>query len=167
MVTTVTRGRKKPKRECFVDACSGVAVSKSFCTKHYYRFKKHGDPLVTKPRARKECIVNNCLRLSDALGYCKLHRDHLKRHGDPTKYIYRPTAEERFLSSFEIADNDECWLWHRTIDSHGYGILSIKHKYYRAHRFSYEYFVGEIPVGLVIDHECHNTVETAVYIEDA
>ena len=102
------------------------------------------------------CSIEGCERRVDGLGYCKIHYDHLRRNGDPTKYVYRPTAEERFLSFFEKKRDDECWPWIKTIDNHGYGQFSIKHKNYRAHRIAYEMFVGKIPEGLVIDHDCHN-----------
>jgi hypothetical protein len=73
--------------------------------------------------------------------------------------MIRPTVEERFLSFFEKKGDDECWPWTKTIDGHGYGMFSIKHKYYRAHRIAYEMFVGKIPEGLVVDHDCHNRDE--------
>jgi hypothetical protein len=36
----------------------------------------------------------------------------------------------------------------------GYGLVSVGGKQQRAHRVSYELFVGPIPTGLVLDHLC-------------
>lgn len=30
--------------KCSMDGCEGKVIAKGFCTKHYQRFKKHGDP---------------------------------------------------------------------------------------------------------------------------
>lgn len=47
-------------------------------------------------------------------------------------------------------DANGCWLWQGTLTHDGYGM----YRGARAHRSLYEYFVGPIPDGLVIDHLC-------------
>lgn len=59
---------------------------------------------------------------------------------------------DRFEAKFE--KNLNCWIWRGTKDGKGYGIFSIKHIYYPAHRVSYELYVDKIPEGMVIDHLC-------------
>ena len=51
---------------------------------------------------------------------------------------------------------DECWNWEfgKTLD--GYGRVTVNGRRHYIHRVSYETYVGPIPDGLVIDHECHN-----------
>jgi hypothetical protein len=49
-----------------------------------------------------------------------------------------------------------CWLWTGSLDSHGYGKFSIKHRSIPAYRFSYETFVGPRPPGATLDHLCRN-----------
>jgi hypothetical protein len=52
-----------------------------------------------------------------------------------------------------------CWTWHGTIDRDGYGkikIRAIRVAALRAHRVSYEAYVGPIPDDLQIDHLCRN-----------
>lgn len=44
----------------------------------------------------------------------------------------------------------ECWLWTGAVDRYGYG----KYSRGKAHRFSFEAFVGPVPAGLVLDHLC-------------
>jgi len=65
--------------------------------------------------------------------------------------------KERFLS--KVKKTRGCWVWTSTLDSKGYGQLSIRGrsgKIFRAHRVSYELFVGKIPDGLFILHSCDN-----------
>lgn len=54
---------------------------------------------------------------------------------------------------------DECWEWPGcTVDGYGYVSISkdgtAKRRY--AHRVAYEYLVGPVPSGLVLDHLCRN-----------
>lgn len=61
--------------------------------------------------------------------------------------------EEEFFSQVSYSDN--CWDWTGYLSS-GYGIFYYDRKMCRAHRFSYEYFLGKIPEGLHICHHCDN-----------
>lgn len=63
-------------------------------------------------------------------------------------------AKNRFYSSFNKSDN--CWIWNKSKDSFGYGLFYIGGTYYRAHRYSYELFIGKIPEGKIIMHTCDN-----------
>lgn len=71
----------------------------------------------------------------------------------------RPKPEaERFWPKVEKTET--CWLWTATIDAAGYGRFGVGSMYdgsrrqAYAHRWAYEYMVGEIPEGLHIDHLC-------------
>ncbi len=55
-----------------------------------------------------------------------------------------------------IAIVGECWEWQRSTNGHGYGQFQQRGVRHKAHRFSYELFVGPIPPGLHIDHLCRN-----------
>lgn len=53
--------------------------------------------------------------------------------------------------------NDGCWVWTAARNHYGYGIFLLPgEKPVRAHRYSYEYFVGPIPEGKIIMHTCDN-----------
>lgn len=66
-------------------------------------------------------------------------------------------AIKRFLQSIELAGEEECWPWIKTRDRDGYGKFSDDAgRDIRAHRFSYEYYVGKIPNGLSACHSCDN-----------
>lgn len=67
---------------------------------------------------------------------------------------------ERFQAQYLVAETG-CWLWVGSIqESNGYGVIGVvegdvkKRKY--AHRVAHELFIGPIPPGLNVDHQCHN-----------
>ncbi len=47
-----------------------------------------------------------------------------------------------------------CWIWTMGRMRAGYGSIRINRKHRSAHRFSYETFVGKIPDGLFVCHQC-------------
>jgi len=66
------------------------------------------------------------------------------------------SIEEIIAGSHEVDPETGCWNWTGTKHLKGYGHFKHRHKMYRAHRVSYELFVGKIPDGLQIDHLCRN-----------
>ncbi len=56
------------------------------------------------------------------------------------------------MSHIEIAESG-CWLWTGFTDR-GYGYFSMGTYQMRPHRFAYQWFVGELPRELTIDHLC-------------
>lgn len=49
-----------------------------------------------------------------------------------------------------------CWLWTATLFADGYARIYYKRKSLKAHRVSYEIFIGPIPEDKQLDHTCHN-----------
>jgi HNH endonuclease len=47
-----------------------------------------------------------------------------------------------------------CWLWQGHLDQAGYGQFKWNGAARWAHRLSYAIFVGRIPAGVEIDHQC-------------
>lgn len=67
----------------------------------------------------------------------------------------RRAALDRFLDKVEATLL--CWHWRGALSSQGYGVFYLSRgRYCLAHRFSYETFVGPIPLGLVLDHLCRD-----------
>ncbi len=50
----------------------------------------------------------------------------------------------------------DCWFWVGRKSTKGYGKLSEGNVELRAHRVSYELFVGSVPDGLLVLHSCDN-----------
>lgn len=63
------------------------------------------------------------------------------------------TFDERFWAYVEKGDG--CWTW--TGPAMGdYGCMMYKRITKGSHRWAYEFLVGEIPDGMLIDHACGN-----------
>jgi len=65
------------------------------------------------------------------------------------------TLAQRFAEKVKLgARSKDCWEWTARRDTGGYGVLKSGRKNRRAHRISYEMFVGPVPEGLQLDHLC-------------
>jgi len=65
----------------------------------------------------------------------------------------------RFLAMTDIPEYG-CWVWRGTTYRGGYGHfrrkINDKWVMFKAHRFSYEFFVGPLEEGKVVCHKCDN-----------
>jgi hypothetical protein len=66
---------------------------------------------------------------------------------------------QRFLSKVDKTDHQRCkahgcWMWTSSTKGAGYGNFRLNGKFVSAHRTSYEHYIGEIPEGLVVRHQC-------------
>jgi HNH endonuclease len=62
---------------------------------------------------------------------------------------------DRFWAKVSMAG--DCWQWTGAILRNGYGYFGITpHQCVLAHRWSYQFMVGDIPTGLELDHLCRN-----------
>jgi HNH endonuclease len=72
----------------------------------------------------------------------------------------RLPLEVRFWTKVDRGGPDNCWPWLAAAAS-GYGVIGAGGKrgaLLLAHRVAYEICIGPIPVGLVIDHLCENSL---------
>lgn len=51
-------------------------------------------------------------------------------------------------------DANDCWIFHGSLTTKGYGHIKVGRSMRPTHRVTYEFFVGPIPDGLVLDHLC-------------
>jgi hypothetical protein len=65
-------------------------------------------------------------------------------------------ASDRLLSKIRIQSDTGCWEWQAFRDADGYGTFWLNGESRRAHRASYELFVGPIPDEATLDHLCRN-----------
>ncbi len=61
-----------------------------------------------------------------------------------------------FLDRVDVIEGSGCLIWSGHRMSNGYGVLFYNNESMLAHRFAYLAFVGSIPVGHVIHHDCGN-----------
>lgn len=116
------------KLSCGVKGCDRPYKTKRFCSKHYSRFRSHGNPNIVlkrgKPINNNPCLIDSCSKKFHAKGYCEKHYRKLLDHGDPDypdrkrkdkwlrngyAFIYKPKhpnsnswgqiAEHRFIMS--------------------------------------------------------------------
>jgi hypothetical protein len=62
---------------------------------------------------------------------------------------------QRFMAKVQITPAG-CWEWTGAKTDKGYGQFWNDGHNNRAHRVSYEHFVGAIPKGMELDHLCNN-----------
>lgn len=64
-------------------------------------------------------------------------------------------VRERFMRKVQKTDDPNgCWLWTAGQFLGGYGAFFINGGMRRAHRISYEWFVGPVPAGHFVCHHC-------------
>jgi hypothetical protein len=113
---------------CSVDGCERVVKGHGWCSMHYQRWKKHGDPL---PPIRT--IHSGTLE----------ERFWAKVNKDGPIPPHRPEL-------------GPCWEWTACGDERGYGKLGTDGGFVRPYRYAIELLVGPIPDGLEPDHLCRN-----------
>ena len=86
---------------------------------------------------------------------------YLARSGIPKRRSPGPITQSNYAAvhtqptNCPTPFNGPCLIWRHSLDTHGYGILHLNGKLYRAHRVAYEMSRGEIPKDKLILHLCH------------
>jgi hypothetical protein len=63
---------------------------------------------------------------------------------------------DRLLAKLQLEGS--CWIFTGADDGYGYGHFWVSEGVYaKAHRWLYEFLVGPVPEGLVLDHLCRRT----------
>lgn len=75
-----------------------------------------------------------------------------QKYKDIKLFEYHDT---RFIAKTKINQHG-CYEWQGHLSKDGYGSFRVKGQYYKAHRYAYTLYVGEIPDGFEIDHLCRN-----------
>lgn len=61
-----------------------------------------------------------------------------------------------FWNRVNIGEPDQCWPWTGPTDNFGYGMLHVRGRSMRAHRYSYQLTTGPLTPGVIIRHRCDN-----------
>lgn len=157
-------------RTCSVEGCDKKLKGRGWCSMHYLRWQKFGEPGAAEPMIRPRgpavCAIDGCDDPARARGWCSTHYQRLARHGDPTKVVHiRGDDEARFWSkvdkngpvSSRRPDLGPCWLWTGTVSEHGYGRFPAGAVEIPAHRWIWELKRWPIPDGYEPDHLCKTT----------
>ena len=111
---------------CSVDDCVKPHHRRVYCSTHYARWYRHGDPLaVTRDPAGTHtgCLVKGCSKKHCAKGYCRNHYNKWCRYGDPL-----------------VVKNAPSGAGHTNKD--GYRLLTINGKPLLEHRHVMERYLG-------------------------
>lgn len=112
---------------CAVDDCGARSRALGYCTKHYQRVKKYGDPNIA--------------------------RDPATSGGqDDTLSLWG--LRTRFVEKIAFEPMSGCWFWLGVTDACGYGCIRVDGRFWGTHRYAYETIIGPVPDGLEIDHLC-------------
>lgn len=103
------------------------------------------------------CTIEGCERPLVAKGLCRAHYQRQWKTGT-TAERPKPTPEQQFLGF--VVKTDGCWPWVGFVGDQGYGRARHCGRKMGAHRAAYELFIGPVPEGLQVDHDCHNRDET-------
>jgi hypothetical protein len=106
-------------------------------------------------RIKQSCSVEGCERIAESKGMCMKHYSRFKRYGHTNSIWNTGTPVERFHRSYNVNPETGCWEWKAWKSPTGYGIFPMPgNKRIKAHRYSYEMFIGPIPDGMFVLHKC-------------
>jgi len=140
---------------CSIVGCSRSVVARTWCKRHYDRWRMHGDPtrLARQPGGR--CVVGGCKQASHARGWCSRHYQRWKKSGDvAADTVERVVGDDKARFWSKVDAEGDCWEWTGARSDKGYGHMRRADTIVAAHRFAWELLVGPIPDGLEIDHLC-------------
>lgn len=146
------------QRICSIPDCGKPTHSRGWCSTHYSRWCRHGDPSVANVRARKEesCSLLDCDKPVRYNGMCGTHAGNKRRYGHAVPVRDWPLIARLADVGWDVDDRG-CWLWRGALNDSGYGILAAHRlglRYARVHRLMWEMHDGPIPDGLMIRHRC-------------
>lgn len=105
---------------------------------------------------KRTCSLEGCDRPHDARGFCQAHSRRLRK-GLPLDAPIEArftTPAERFTANTQ--QQGQCLIWTGGKSDTGYGTISVDGRSMSAHRYAWERANGPIPLGMVLDHICHN-----------
>lgn len=129
---------------CTIDGCTNKQNARTWCSKHYSRWQRYGDPLAevryrAEAYAGKPCTVEGCKATPQARGYCPPHYQRWRAYGDPLG-----EADPR---SFKTLDQLRYEAFHGmpggTSSPKGYRYRSARRgERYAEHRLAMEYHLN-------------------------
>lgn len=101
------------------------------------------------------CSVAGCSGKRFGKGFCVKHYARWVRHGDPNHVsVVVGDVKARLIASVNKSA-EGCHVW-QGFSKNGYGVTSLNGRLEQAHRASWKVFIGDIPLGMQVNHKCHN-----------
>lgn len=104
----------------------------------------------------KVCSIEGCEKKLLARGWCSKHYQRWKSHGDALAEVnvHYDTPEEAFAARTEWRNG--CLVWTGHVQDAGYGVIQVKGRNMKAHRYAFIEAFGPVERHIEIDHRCHN-----------
>lgn len=146
---------------CSIEGCDKKVFCRGWCSTHYNRWQKYKDPLFRKTikNEGRKCKHGDCQEKEVRRGYCTKHYQRFNKKGTTDDAVLKNQASlsvKRRIELNTVKTENGCWEWQKRTDKNGYGVITVNDTTLRAHRVSYEEFVGEIADGLHVLHKCDN-----------
>jgi hypothetical protein len=143
-------------RVCSIDGCDRKYRARGLCAVHY---NKNLSLRVIKPLYRRPhgsaCSIDGCEKPYLCKDMCERHYRQHKKYGHIVATYKDIYPIDRF-SQKTIRKENGCIEWTGVCTKEGYGSISINNRKIRTHRFAYNYYIGDIPEGLLVCHHCDN-----------
>lgn len=137
---------------CDAPGCINPHHAKGYCAMHWERLKRTGECGDNAPKIIRHtsthCSVDGCDLRPHAHGMCGMHNNRMRRYGR-IDLVMRTFSQAYFETCFDRHESG-CWLWNMGLIDTGYAQFFSK----LAHRVSYAFYKGQIPLGKVVMHSC-------------
>jgi hypothetical protein len=131
---------------CSIPDCTKPVHKKSWCTTHYARWYKHGDPNWATSRIPTGaiCSIAGCSApQKSSKGWCRKHYLRAQRNnGNPLGGRTLDGEPKAYFEKQLFVVTDECKTWPYNTDHYGYGILRVGAHHRKVHRLACEAFYG-------------------------
>lgn len=111
---------------CSVPGCGKQHLARGWCTQHYQRWRKYGDPLECNKYEGALCAVEGCEKPATARKMCVGHWRRMMVHGDPSLGRTSTGEPANYLETVVLTyEGDECLTWPFDLATNGYGRINL------------------------------------------
>jgi hypothetical protein len=83
--------------ECIIEGCLNASAARGWCSMHYQRWLRHGDPAHAKPRVAR-CSEEGCERKHYGRGMCHMHYTRARKNLMPVCTVDGCTTPQLLLN---------------------------------------------------------------------
>ena len=81
-------------RICSIEGCENISLAKNLCSKHYSRFKVHGNVNANFSKKKQKCSISGCDDWSVAHKMCSKHYQRFQKHGSADIVLVEKNGEK-------------------------------------------------------------------------